>query len=82
MKTGVPPSSQDSPASAARWRQALLALSSPLLIGLALVHGLAGDWVQSLPALAIGAGLLMYSWRARRRRRGELLRALRLKRNP
>jgi hypothetical protein len=52
------------------------------LIGLALVHGLAGDWVQSLPALTIGVGLLMYSWIARRRRRGELLRALRLKRNP
>jgi len=52
------------------------------LIGLALVHGMAGDWVQSLPALAIGVGLLMYSWMARRRRRGELLRALRLKRNP
>jgi hypothetical protein len=47
-----------------------------------LVHGLAGDWVQSLPALAIGVGLLIYSWMARRRRRGELLRALRLKRNP
>ena len=73
---------QDSPASATRWRQALLALSAPLLIGFALIHGLAGDWIQSLPALAIGVGLLMYSWMARRRRRGELLRALRLKRNP
>ncbi len=81
MITG-PPHLQDSPASATRWRQALLALSSPLLIGLALVHGLAGDWVQSLPALTIGLGLLIYSWIARRRRRGELLRALRLKRNP
>jgi hypothetical protein len=77
-----PPHLQESPASATRWRQALLALSSPLLIGLALVHGLAGDWVQSLPALTIGVGMLMYSWIARRRRRGELLRALRLKRNP
>jgi len=77
-----PPLLQDSPASATRWRQALLALASPLLIGLALVHGLAGDWVQSLPALTIGLGLLIYSWIARRRRRGELLRALRLKRNP
>lgn len=77
-----PPLLQDSPASATRWRQALLALSSPLLIGLALVHGLAGDWIQSLPALTIGLGLLIYSWIARRRRRGELLRALRLKRNP
>lgn len=76
------PRPQDGPASATRWREALLALSSPLLIGLALVHGIAGDWVQSLPALAIGMGLLMYSWMARRRRRGELLRALRLKRNP
>jgi len=77
-----PPLLQDSPASATRWRQALLALSSPLLIGLALVHGLAGDWIQSLPALTIGLGLLIHSWIARRRRRGELLRALRLKRNP
>lgn len=77
-----PSQHQDSPASATRWREALLALSAPLLIGLALVHGVAGDWVQSLPALAIGVGLLMYSWMARRRRRGELLRALRLKRNP
>jgi hypothetical protein len=77
-----PPQPQDSPASASRWREALLALSAPLLIGLALVHGIAGDWVQSLPALAIGVGLLMYSWMARRRRRGELLRALRLKRKP
>ena len=81
MITG-PPHLHDSPASATRWRQALLALSSPLLIGLALVHGLAGDWVQSLPALTIGLGLLIYSWIARRRRRSELLRALRLKRNP
>ncbi|MFN7870884.1 MAG: DUF3188 domain-containing protein [Cyanobacteriota bacterium] len=77
-----PPHLQESPASATRWRQALLALSSPLLIGLALVHGLAGDWAQSLPALTIGLGLLIYSSIARRRRRGELLRALRLKRNP
>ena len=77
-----PPHLQESPASATRWRRALLALASPLLIGLALVHGLAGDWIQSLPALTIGLGLLIYSWIARRRRRGELLRALRLKRNP
>ena len=81
MITG-PTHFQDSPAAATRWRQALLALSAPFLIGLALVHGMAGDWVQSLPALAIGVGLLVYSWMARRRRRGELLRALRLKRNP
>jgi len=79
--TGSPPP-QDAPASAAHWREAVLALSSLLLIGLALVHGMAGDWVQSFPALSIGVGLLMYSWMARRRRRGELLRALRLKRNP
>ena len=73
---------QDSAATASRWREALLALSSPLLILLALLHGLAGGWVESLPALAIGVGLLLYSWMARRRRRGELRRALRLKRNP
>jgi hypothetical protein len=77
-----PPHLQDLPASASHWREALLALSGPLLIGLALVHGMAGDWLQSFPALAIGVGFLMYSWMARRRRRGELLRALRLKRKP
>ena len=81
MITG-PPLLHVSPASASRWRLALLALFSPVVIGLALVLGLAGDWVQSLPALTIGVGLLMYSWIARRRRRGELLRALRLKRDP
>ncbi len=82
MRTAPAHPIQDSAASASRWREALLALSSPLLIGLALLHGMAGGWVESLPALAIGVGLLVYSWMARRRRRGELRRALRLKRNP
>lgn len=61
-------------------RRALLALSSPLLILvalLALLHRPAGERVQALPALAIGVGLLSTSWLRRRRRRRELLRALR-----
>ena len=61
-------------------RRALLALSSPLLILLALVallHRPANDRIQALPALGIGIGLLVTSWQIRRRRRRELLRALR-----
>lgn len=61
-------------------RRALLALSSPLLILLALLallHRPASERVQALPALAIGIGLLSNSWLLRRRRRRELLRALR-----
>ena len=58
----------------------LLALSSPLLILLALVVMLqrqGADRLPALPALVIGAGLLTTSWLRRRRRRAELLRALR-----
>lgn len=61
-------------------RRALLALSSPLLILLALVallHRPATDRIQALPALGIGIGLLATSWQRRRQRRCELLRALR-----
>lgn len=61
-------------------RRALLALSSPLLILLALVallHRPGSEKVQALPALGIGIGLLSTSWVRRRRRRRELLRALR-----
>lgn len=61
-------------------RRALLALSSPLLILLALVallHRPATDRIQALPALGIGIGLLATSWQRRRQRRRELLRALR-----
>lgn len=64
-------------------RRALLALSSPLLILLALLallHRPASERVQALPALAIGIGLLSTSWLLRRRRRRELLRALRQER--
>ncbi len=66
--------------SPASRRRALLALSSPLLILLALVallHRPASERVQALPALGIGIGLLSTSWVRRRRRRRELLRALR-----
>lgn len=61
-------------------RRALLALSSPLLILVALVALLqrpASDRIQALPALGIGIGLLATSWQRRRQRRRELLRALR-----
>jgi hypothetical protein len=68
-----------------RLRSALLALSSPLLILLALLallHRTGGDRVQALPALLIGVGLLITSMVLRRRRRREILRALRGERIP
>ena len=58
----------------------LLALSSPLLILLALaamVFGSPSARPQALPALLIGCGLLVFSWWRRRRRRSMLLRVLR-----
>lgn len=61
--------------------KALLALSSPLLILLALVALLSrpgSDRIQAVPALAIGTGLLTHSWWRRRRRRQEILRSLQL----
>jgi len=66
---------------ASRRLKALLALASPLLILLALVAMVvrpAADRVQALPALVIGSALLITSWVRRRRRRREILRALRL----
>lgn len=69
----------------ARLREGLLALSVPLLILLALMalgHRTGSDRVQAVPALLIGSGLLVTSWRHRRRRRSELLRALREERRP
>jgi hypothetical protein len=65
--------------SGARRLKALLALSSPLLILLSLVCLLTrpgSDRIQVVPPLAIGTGLLATSWLRRRRR--EILRALRL----
>jgi hypothetical protein len=65
--------------SASRLREALLALSVPLLILVALVALLqrpGRDRLQALPALLIGSGLLLTSLARRRRRRGEILRAL------
>jgi hypothetical protein len=67
--------------SGARRLKALLALSSPLLILLSLVCLLTrpgSDRIQVVPPLAIGTGLLATSWLRRRRRRREILRALRL----
>jgi hypothetical protein len=64
----------------AHLREALLALSVPLLILVALVALVqrpGGDRVQALPALLIGSGLLATSLLHRRRRRSDLLRALR-----
>ena len=72
-----------SPAS--RRRSALLALSVPLLIALALaVLGLRSgqDRLLAVPALAIGVGMLATSWGRRRWRRARLLRALREERRP
>ena len=65
-------------------RRAALALSSPLLILLGLiglVHRAGGSRWQAIPALLIGAGLLLTSLWRRRRRRRELLRALRQERS-
>lgn len=60
--------------------QGVLALSSPLLIVLAVVVLLQRqgvDRLQALPALLIGSGLLTYSSVSRRRRRRSVLAALR-----
>jgi hypothetical protein len=68
-----------------RFREGLLALSVPLLILLALLallHRSGSGRVQAVPALLIGSGLLVTSWRHRRRRRSELLRALKEERRP
>lgn len=65
---------------APRFLAALLALSSPLLILLALLVLLTrqgADRLPALPALVIGCGLLSTSMLRRRRRRAELLKALR-----
>ncbi len=58
----------------------LLALSSPLLILLALLsmfHRSAATRLQAVPALLIGVGLLLFSLVRRRRRRAMMLRVLR-----
>ncbi|MFM7642372.1 MAG: DUF3188 domain-containing protein [Cyanobium sp.] len=58
----------------------LLALSSPLLILVALVsmlHRSSSARLQAVPALLIGCGLLVFSWLRRRRRRSMVLRVLR-----
>jgi hypothetical protein len=69
--------------AANRRRAALLALSSPLLIALALLgllHRSGPARWEVLPALLIGAGLLLTSLQRRRHRRWQLLRALRQER--
>lgn len=58
----------------------LLAISSPLLILLALLsmlHRSPAARLQAVPALLIGSGLLVFSWLRRRRRRSMVLRLLR-----
>ncbi|MEB3260092.1 MAG: DUF3188 domain-containing protein [Cyanobacteriota bacterium] len=58
----------------------VLALSSPLLILLAIlsmVNRSPATRLQALPALLIGAGLLVFSLVRRRRRRAMILRVLR-----
>ena len=82
MRPGAAPGLQPAPPAMgpASRRRALLALSSPLLILLALLallHRPASDRIQALPALGIGIGLLATSWQRRRQRRREVLRALR-----
>ena len=62
------------------WLRGLLALSSPLLILLALLVLLqrrGADWIPALPALLIGTSLLVTSAVGWRRLRRELLAALR-----
>ena len=62
------------------WLRGLLALSSPLLILVALLVLLQRrgvDRLPAVPALLIGTGLLVTSALVRRRRRRELLAALR-----
>jgi hypothetical protein len=62
------------------WLRGWLALASPLLILLALLVLLQRrgvDRLPALPALLIGTGLLVSSAMGRRRRRRELLAALR-----
>ncbi|WP_254928058.1 DUF3188 domain-containing protein [Cyanobium sp. T1B-Tous] len=62
------------------WLRGWLALASPLLILLALLVLLQRrgvDRLPALPALLIGTGLLVTSALGRRRRRRELLAALR-----
>ena len=65
------------PASRRRARLALSSLLLILLALLALLHRPPGERVQARPALGIGIGLLTTSWVRRRRRRTEILRALR-----
>jgi hypothetical protein len=66
-----------------RRRAALLALASPLLILLALaglLHRTGSARWEALPALLIGAGLLLTSITRRRTRRRQMLRSLRQQR--
>lgn len=68
---------------ASRRRAALLALASPLLILLALaglLHRTGSARWEALPALLIGAGLLLTSITRRRTRRRQMLRSLRQQR--
>ncbi|HJN33430.1 MAG TPA: DUF3188 domain-containing protein [Prochlorococcus sp.] len=58
----------------------LLSLAAPLLIVLAmlaLIHRQGSDRLQSLPAVLVGAGLIVTGAVGRRRRRRKLLVALR-----
>lgn len=74
---GIPEGGRPPPS---RFTADLLALSSPLLILLALlslVHRSPATRLQAVPALLIGGGLLLVSWLRRRRRRGLMLRVLR-----
>jgi hypothetical protein len=68
---------------ASRRRAALLAMASPLLMLLALaglLHRVGSARWEALPALLIGAGLLLTSISRRRTRRRQMLRSLRQQR--
>lgn len=77
-------SSRRPPSATTRRPPVLLALSSLLLILLAgvalMLRSGTARW-QALPALLIGIGLLLTSVSLRRRRRGEMLSALRRQRS-
>ncbi len=62
-----------------RFAYPLLSLAAPLLIVLAmlcLMHRQGSDRLQSMPAVLVGAGLIISGAMGRRRRRSKLLLAL------
>ena len=63
-----------------RWLPPLASLGAPLLVVLAVVaaqHRGGREWVQALPPLLVGSGLIIAAAVGRRRHRSRLLEALR-----